>query len=198
MTEIKLTDQSHITFNPLLIFSLLQLSDSTGDDQISWRRSELPVLSSSLTAVTLTRKSSMIIAFSQGDGLPTSSISEGTAAPPPAHINALSHIYFLSLLEKHSFTNQNRKACQCIYMFNKIDKMYLKRYLVIKCNLYNGSTWRSTFIQSNRLNKYLMKVCQNLSKCSNNHHVRGSSPLSYLGYVCCWDNVCNSLNWFCM
>lgn len=35
MKEIKLTDHSDITFNPLLIFSLLQLSDSSGDDQIS-------------------------------------------------------------------------------------------------------------------------------------------------------------------
>lgn len=35
MKEIKLTDRSDITFNPLLIFSVLQLSDSSGDDQIS-------------------------------------------------------------------------------------------------------------------------------------------------------------------
>lgn len=35
MKEIKLTDRSDITFNPLLIFSVLQLSGSSGDDQIS-------------------------------------------------------------------------------------------------------------------------------------------------------------------
>lgn len=35
MKEIKLTDHSDITFNPLLIFSVLQLADSSGDDQIS-------------------------------------------------------------------------------------------------------------------------------------------------------------------
>lgn len=35
MKEIKLTDRSDITFNPLLIFSVLQLSGSSGDDQLS-------------------------------------------------------------------------------------------------------------------------------------------------------------------
>lgn len=35
MKEIKLTDRSDITFNPLLIFSVLQLSGSSRDDQIS-------------------------------------------------------------------------------------------------------------------------------------------------------------------
>lgn len=35
MKEIKLTDRSDITFNPLLIFSVLQLSGSSGNDQIS-------------------------------------------------------------------------------------------------------------------------------------------------------------------
>lgn len=34
MKEIKLTDRTDITFNPLLIFSVLQLSGSSGDDQI--------------------------------------------------------------------------------------------------------------------------------------------------------------------
>lgn len=33
MKEIKLTDRSDITFNPLLIFSVLQLLGSSGDDQ---------------------------------------------------------------------------------------------------------------------------------------------------------------------
>lgn len=35
MKEIKLPDRTDITFNPLLIFSVLQLSGSRGDDQIS-------------------------------------------------------------------------------------------------------------------------------------------------------------------
>lgn len=34
MKEIKLTDRTDITFNPLLIFSVLQLSGNSGDDQI--------------------------------------------------------------------------------------------------------------------------------------------------------------------
>lgn len=36
MKEIKLTDHSDITFNPLLIFSVLQLSGGSQDDQICW------------------------------------------------------------------------------------------------------------------------------------------------------------------
>lgn len=35
MKEIKLTDRSDITFNPLLIFSVPQLSGSSGDGQLS-------------------------------------------------------------------------------------------------------------------------------------------------------------------
>lgn len=35
MKEIKLSDRTDITFNPLLIFSVLQLSGNNGDGQIS-------------------------------------------------------------------------------------------------------------------------------------------------------------------
>lgn len=35
LKEIKLTDRSDITFNPFLIFSVLQLSGSSEDDHIS-------------------------------------------------------------------------------------------------------------------------------------------------------------------
>lgn len=41
MKEIKLTDLTDITFNPLLIFSVVQLSGSSGDAQISQWESEL-------------------------------------------------------------------------------------------------------------------------------------------------------------
>lgn len=34
MKEIKLTDRSDVTFNPLLIFSMPQLSGISGNDQI--------------------------------------------------------------------------------------------------------------------------------------------------------------------
>lgn len=78
MKEIKLTDRSDITFNPLLIFSVLQLSGSSGDDQLSEGGSWLLLWSAAWQPLTTIVKAAWEAPHSARVAPPAASISEAT------------------------------------------------------------------------------------------------------------------------
>lgn len=83
MKEIKLTDRSDITFNPLLIFSVLQLSGSSGDDQINGEGLGSCSAQRPNNNINNSKSSMEIITLGQRAGPPTASISQDTEAPLP-------------------------------------------------------------------------------------------------------------------